>query len=71
MDWTVIERLKTEDAMTKAALYQAPMGNTGQNHNTSLHRKHQDQEDKLRSVVSNFNNISVSFCLKSICSFFD
>ncbi len=33
--------------MTKAALYQAAMGNTGQNQNTSLYLKHQDREDKL------------------------
>jgi hypothetical protein len=47
MDWSVIERFKVEEAMTKVALHQAAMGNTGQSHNTSMNRKRQDREDKL------------------------
>jgi hypothetical protein len=58
-EWSVIERFKVEEAMAKVALYQAAMGNTGQSHNTSMNLKHQDCEEKLRSVMSNFSNMSV------------
>ncbi len=37
------------------------MGNTGQNHNASMNLKSLDREDRLRSVVSNCNNMSVIF----------
>jgi hypothetical protein len=60
-DWSIVERFKAEEAMTKAALHQAAMGNTGQKHNTSLYLKRQDCE-----VVSNFNNLSVYSYLESI-----
>jgi hypothetical protein len=59
-DWIVIDRFKTEESMTKSSLHQVAMGNTGQNHNTSHYLKHQDQEDKLRSIVSNLNIMSLS-----------
>ncbi len=58
-DWSVIDRIKTEESMTKSSLHQVAMGNTGQNHNTSHHLKHQDQEDKHRSIVSNLNIMSL------------
>jgi hypothetical protein len=57
--------------MAKVALHQAAMGNTGQSHNTSMNLKRQDRKDKLRSVVSNFNSMSVLSYMESICSFFD
>jgi hypothetical protein len=50
---------RVEEAMAKVALHQAAMGNTGQSHNTSMNLKRQDHDEKLRSVVSNFSNMSV------------
>jgi hypothetical protein len=67
----LIERFKVEETMAKVALHQAAMGNTGQSHNTSMNLKRQEHEEKLRSVVSNYNNMSVQSYMESICSFFD
>jgi hypothetical protein len=70
-EWSVIKRFRVEEAMAKVALHQAAMRNTGQSHNTSMNLKRQDREEKLRSVVSNFSNMSVQSYMESICSFFD
>ncbi len=70
-EWSIIERFKAEETMAKVALHQGAMGNTSQSHNTSMNLKRQDREDKLRSVVSNFNSMSVQSYMESICSFFD
>jgi hypothetical protein len=70
-DWMVINRFRTEESLSKLSLQKAARGNTGTDQRRSRVRQRQDRKDQLRTLVSNFNSMSVSSYLDSLVTFFD
>jgi hypothetical protein len=69
-DWTVIDRFRTEESLSKLSLQQAALGSDPDQRRSRVLQR-QDREDQLRTLVSNFNSMSVSSYLDSLVTFFD
>jgi hypothetical protein len=68
-DWTVMDRFRTEDATTKTVLHQAAMGNNRDEDNRV--QKRRSREEKFKSLVGNYENVSIKAYMESIVTFFE
>jgi hypothetical protein len=70
-DWHLMERFQKEEAMTKASLQQAAMGNLGPDENKARAHSRRDRAEKLRNLVLNYSNMSLKDYLDGLIFFYE
>jgi hypothetical protein len=69
--WTLTDRFKIEDSLSKTAVHQAAVSNNSPHQTKSRHLNKQDRDQQLCTLVKNFTNLTLAKYMESLLPFFD